>query len=84
MPALVTYLAYLKGVSISLHRTRLNLWAAAVELGSVALLANILLFWGKVIALWGAILALIGARIVTLFFLLYFRQRLLSQDLSFE
>ncbi|MCX7607390.1 MAG: hypothetical protein N2170_09035 [Bacteroidia bacterium] len=66
MPALVVYLAILKGMFIWAHQTRLNLLAAIVELGSVLAATAIFLFTAEMIALYGALVALVLARLLTL------------------
>jgi Na+-driven multidrug efflux pump len=65
-PFLVSLLAYYKGTFIHGGRTRLNLFAALLEVSSVLLLTSIGLFVFGLRALEGAILGLVGSRMLTL------------------
>lgn len=65
MPALITYLAYLKGRFIWAHRTRMNLLAAMVEILLVLLISGVLILGTPLPALHGALLGLLLARVGT-------------------
>ncbi|RMF51410.1 MAG: hypothetical protein D6750_03710 [Bacteroidetes bacterium] len=69
MPALVVYLAYLKGHFIGTRRTRLNLLAALVELSAALAISLPLIRGTSLPALYGAALALLSARAAVLIFL---------------
>ncbi|MCS7162407.1 MAG: hypothetical protein NZ958_03650 [Bacteroidia bacterium] len=71
MPALVTYLAYLRGLFIHAARTRLNLLSAVVEISGLILLAPLLLAVLPWASLYTGILALLLARLATLLFLVF-------------
>lgn len=66
MPALVVYLAYLKGRFIWARKTRLNLLAAFIELSAVLALSLPLIGSTSLPAVYGAAIALLGARAAVL------------------
>lgn len=79
MPAIVTYLAYLKGVFIWRHATRINLLIGLMELGATLTLAGIGLFVLRVPALYGVMGALLLARLATVLFVWPLARKLLPQ-----
>jgi len=66
MPALVVYLAYLKGHFIGTRKTRLNLLAALLELSAVLAVSLPLIRGTSLPALYGAAIALLSARVTVL------------------
>lgn len=78
MPAIVTYLAYAKGVFIWAHRTRLNLLSAIVELGSVFIFMSIGIWALKLVGVYAAISALALARGIGLLMFLPYAYRLMQ------
>lgn len=65
-PALIVYLAYLKGRFIRARKTLLNLLAALLELSAVLTLSLPLIRNTNLPAVYGATLALLGARMAVL------------------
>ncbi|MCX7979857.1 MAG: hypothetical protein N3A68_02275 [Bacteroidia bacterium] len=80
MPAIVAYLAYAKGVFIWAHRTRLNLLAAIVELGSVFSLMSIGIWVLKLVGVYVAIGAVALARGISLLVFLPYARRLMRSQ----
>ncbi len=80
MPAIVTYLAYLKGVCIWGRATRINLLIGAVELVATLTLAGIGLFALHLPALYAVMGALLVARLGTLLLVWPLTRKLLPQN----